>query len=104
VGIWYRVRVTNYALNSTQWGGLGRLHSTVRVRDLVWLYFTNGLAVVFSLGLAIPWVKIRMARYNASHNVFIATGSLDAVAQSYTTASSAMGDAGADIFDVEVGF
>lgn len=103
-GIYYRVRTNNYALNCTQWGGLGRLVSTVRVRDLLWIYFSNGVVVLCTLGLAIPWVKIRMARYLTSHTRFLATGSLDSVAQAYGTADSAMGDAGADIFDVEVGF
>jgi uncharacterized membrane protein YjgN (DUF898 family) len=74
------------------------------VRDLLWLFITNGLAVLFSFGLLIPWVKIRMARYTASRTVLLATGSLDAVAQSLGGGETAMGDAGADIFDFDIGF
>lgn len=102
--LYYQVRVSNYCINSTQWGALGRLESTVRARDLLWLYFTNGLAVLLSLGLLIPWVQVRMARYRASRTVLLAAGSLDAVSQAAAQDESAMGDAGADIFDLEIGF
>ena len=100
----YRTRTANYSLNVTQWGNLGHLESSVRVRDMLWLFFSNGLAVVCSLGLLIPWVKIRMARYRATKTKLIAAGSLDTVAQSIGTGESAMGDAGADIFDFDIGF
>jgi uncharacterized membrane protein YjgN (DUF898 family) len=76
----------------------------VRVRDLMWLYFSNGIAVLLSLGLLIPWVKVRMARYRAEHTVFLCTGSLDAVTAGLATEDSALGDAGADVFDFEIGF
>lgn len=100
----YRIRTTNYSINVTQWGNLGHLESTVRVRDMLWLYFSNGLAVAFTLGLLIPWVRIRMAHYRASKTKLVAAGSLDMVAQSIGTGESAMGDAGADIFDFDIGF
>ncbi|MFN0080498.1 MAG: DUF898 family protein [Prosthecobacter sp.] len=102
--LYYQVRTNNYAINTTQWGQLGRLESKVRVRDLIWLFITNGIAVLLSLGLLIPWVKVRMARYHAARTTFIACGSLDAVAQSSGGNVSAMGDAGADIFDFDIGF
>jgi uncharacterized membrane protein YjgN (DUF898 family) len=101
--IYYQVRTNNYSLNTTQWAGLGRLDSKVRVRDLLWLYITNGIVVLISLGLMIPWVKIRMARYRASMTTFIAMGSLDSVARAAESAESALGDAGADIFDFDIG-
>lgn len=104
LAIYYYVRTNNYCINTTQWGQLGHLESRVRVRDLLWLFITNGLAVLFSFGLLIPWVKIRMARYTASRTSLLATGSLDAVAQSLGGGESAMGDAGADIFDFDIGF
>jgi uncharacterized membrane protein YjgN (DUF898 family) len=102
--IYYQVRTNNYCINSTQWGTLGHLASRVRVRDLLWLYFSNGLAVLLSLGLLIPWVMVRMARYRASKTVLVAGGSLDSVAASAGSMDSALGDAGADIFDFDIGF
>lgn len=62
------------------------------------------MAVLLSLGLLIPWVMVRMARYRASKTVLIAGGSLDSVAASAGSVDSALGDAGADIFDFDIGF
>ena len=105
ITVYYRVRTTNHAINSTVWNGVGSLCSSVRARDLVWLYITNGIAIVASLGLLIPWVLVRMARYRTSKTVLHArAGSLDSVAAAGGSAESAMGDAGADIFDFEIGF
>lgn len=102
--IYYQVRTNNYSINSTQWGTLGHLESSLRVRDLLWLYLGNGVAVLLSLGLLIPWVMVRMARYRASRTVLVAGGSLDSVAASAGSVDSALGDAGADIFDFDIGF
>ena len=101
---YYQVRTQNYSINSTQWGRLGRIESKVRVRDLLWIYLTNGLIVLVTFGLMIPWVKIRMARYRASRTSFISTGSLDSVAAALSAEESAIGDAGADVFDFDIGF
>ncbi|MBE7495229.1 MAG: DUF898 family protein [Verrucomicrobiaceae bacterium] len=101
---WYQVRTNNYCINTTRWGTVGRLDSRVRVRDLMWLYFTNGIAVLLTLGLMIPWVKVRMARYRAERTVFLCSGSLDAVTASMAADESAIGDAGADVFDFDIGF
>lgn len=103
--IYYHVRTTNYCLNTTVWKDIGYLESRIRARDLIWIYVTNGIAVLCSFGLLIPWVLIRMARYRTSRTVLHARpGSLDSVAQASGSSDSAMGDAGADIFDFEVGF
>jgi uncharacterized membrane protein YjgN (DUF898 family) len=40
-----------------------RFGCTWKARDLFNLYVGNSLAVIFTLGLASPWVKIRTARY-----------------------------------------
>lgn len=105
VAVYYRVRTTNHVINSTVWHGVGSLCSRVRARDLLWLYVTNGIAIVASLGLLIPWVLVRMARYRTSKTVLHASaGSLDSVAAAGGSEESAMGDAGADIFDFEIGF
>lgn len=103
--LYYHVRTTNYCLNSTAWKDIGCLESRIRTRDLIWIYITNGIAVIASFGLLIPWVLVRMARYRTSRTVLHARpGSLDSVAQASGSSDSALGDAGADIFDFEVGF
>lgn len=40
--------------------------SELKVPMMAWLYISNTVAIILSLGLLVPWAKIRMARYRAS--------------------------------------
>ena len=102
--LYYQVRTGNHVINTTEWAGVGRLRSSLRVRDLAWMYFSNACAVLCSLGLLIPWARVRMARYTAARTMLIVSGDLDQVAQTAGQEESALGDTGADVFDVEIGF
>ena len=94
-------RLTNTTFNGTEIGPL-LLHSTLRGRELGNLYLTNTIAVVLSLGLMVPWVKIRMARYKASRTEFLAKdmAGIEAIEQSD---QSALGEELGDMFDVDIG-
>lgn len=39
--------------------------SELKVGTMAWLYVSNTIAIIVSLGLMIPWAKIRVARYRA---------------------------------------
>jgi len=76
-------RLTNVTFNNIEIGPL-LLHSTLRGRALGTLYLTNTIAILLSLGLMVPWVKIRMARYKASRTEFLAKdmAGIEAIEQS----------------------
>ena len=59
-------RLRNYCWQNSQLGQLSFV-STLRARDLMWLRFSNIVAVFFSLGLLFPWAKIRRTRYLLAH-------------------------------------
>lgn len=46
------------------WNGIefvtNRFESKLRARDLLWIYFSNIIAIIVSFGLLIPWAKIRL--------------------------------------------
>lgn len=48
--------------------GRHQMYSVQRFRDILWLYVSNLLAIVFSLGLAVPWAKVRMCGWKGSLN------------------------------------
>ncbi len=54
----------NLVWNNTQLGPL-QFQSTLATRRLVELYLSNGLAILMSLGLLIPWAVVRSFRYRA---------------------------------------
>jgi uncharacterized membrane protein YjgN (DUF898 family) len=96
-----RARASNAIWNNLAVGPL-RFTCAMRARDMVWLYFSNALAVVFSLGLASPWAVVRMARYRASKMTAIATGPLGDYVQAESRDVSAAGEEVAEMFDVDV--
>ena len=95
-------RITNYCWDRSRLGRL-RVKSALKARRLFWIRFTNILAIVLSLGLLIPWAKIRRTRYVLSCLQVDASGGFNA----FTTAAgkdvSAVGDAATDFFDFDIG-
>lgn len=61
-----RTRQVNLLWNNTTLAGV-RFVSTLRVRDVAWLYFSNLVVILCTLGLATPWAMIRLARYRAAN-------------------------------------
>ncbi|HAU67885.1 MAG TPA: DUF898 domain-containing protein [Gammaproteobacteria bacterium] len=98
-----QVRQREYILkNSTIDGRIG-LASTMSARSLAWVSFSNLLAIIVTLGLAIPWASVRMARYVANHTqVDTSQGFSDYVSQRQSEQSS-LGDQLGDAFDVDIG-
>lgn len=97
--IFLRVRYTNLMWNSTRLLA-HRFESTLRFRDLLWIYATNLVAIVCTLGLAVPWAMIRLARYRAEHFCLIADGDLDAFVAASESRAGATGAELVDALDV----
>lgn len=99
----FNSRLFNYKTKSTTLGPI-RFQSTLRMRDLSGLYITNLLAIAFTLGLALPWVLVRMHRYRVSRTTVLATpADFDAFASGSTENSGAVADAAADFWDIDLG-
>ena len=90
-----RVRYANLLWNSSHLGP-HRFESTARVRDLAWIYASNAVAIVCTLGLAVPWAKIRLARYRADHFMLVASGDMD---EFVAASESRPGAAGSELVD-----
>lgn len=96
-----RARIGNLTLNNTIVGPL-RCRSTLRARDLLWLYASNVIAVIATLGLAVPWVTIRMARYRAAKLALAGNAALASFAAAPGVGGTATGSEVSDLFDVDV--
>jgi uncharacterized membrane protein YjgN (DUF898 family) len=95
-------RITNYCWQQSQLGDI-RIHSDLKARKLFWIRLTNILAIVFSVGLLIPWAKVRRARYITScMHIEMQTG-FDRFAAAAGKEVSAVGDAATEFFDFEIG-
>lgn len=96
-------RISNLVWNHTTLENVGFV-SNMRMRDLIWLYLTNGLALIFSLGLATPWVQIRMARYSVEHLALTGATDWDKFVGEKKESAKALGGELADMFDMDISF
>jgi uncharacterized membrane protein YjgN (DUF898 family) len=96
-----RARLGNATLNGARIGAL-QLRSSLRARDLVWLYGSNIVAILVTAGLATPWATMRMVRYRARRLVLIANAPLETLASSLADRATATGSEVSDLFDVDV--
>ncbi|MBF8269415.1 MAG: hypothetical protein HW386_1124 [Gammaproteobacteria bacterium] len=94
-------RLANLTYSNTEFGPL-RLQSHLRGGKIGWLLLSNTIAIICSLGLLIPWSKIRMARYVAESTEFLQDRieSITAMAQADR---SAIGEEVGDMFDLDLG-
>jgi len=63
----YSVTYVQTELANLTWNGTSigdcRFKSSLRARDMVWLYLSNAVAITCTVGLLIPWAAVRMAKY-----------------------------------------
>jgi uncharacterized membrane protein YjgN (DUF898 family) len=74
--------LTNLTWSSTSLG-THRFKCSLRLRDLLWLYLSNAVAVLCTLGLLAPWASVRMIKYRLDRLSATGTGCFD-----WVTASS----------------
>ena len=97
-----QARIWNLVYNSTELAG-NRFISSIRARDIAWLYGSNLIVISISFGLMIPWAKIRLARYRASKLLLVPAGNLDSFMQMQRQKVSALGEEMGDVFDLDIG-
>ncbi|MHB8914263.1 MAG: YjgN family protein [Thiobacillus sp.] len=103
IGPWFAARTQNLVWNHTALGQ-NPFSSHVRARDLFWLYLTNFIAIILTLGLFKPFADIRLARYRLEHMAMHPQTSLDDIHAGQSQATTATGEESADLFDFDISF
>ena len=103
LGPWFAARTQNLVWNHTTLGH-NPFSSDVRARDLFWIYLSNFVAIVLTLGLFKPFADIRLARYRLEHLALHPQTSLDEISASQSQATTATGEESADLFDFDISF
>lgn len=99
-GIFKAVR-TNLIHNHINIGG-NQLISTLNGLKIGWIYFTNTIAILLTLGLFIPWAKVRIRRYIATATAIDATD-IDSIRAGALKDEHAFGEEIGDVFDLDLG-
>ncbi|MFP5409255.1 MAG: YjgN family protein [Gammaproteobacteria bacterium] len=102
VGAMIMARTANLFYNGTALGPVG-FQSNQRARSLVWIYLSNLILIALTLGLFIPWAKVRLARYRADRLTVTGPDDLGLFIAGQHQTSSATGSEMADLFDLNIG-
>lgn len=82
--------------------GEHRFESEMPIGGYLKLSVINWLGIVLTLGLFIPWARVRMARFRASHLSLVVQGDLEHFVAGEVARSSAIGDETAEMFDLDI--
>jgi len=66
--------------------------ANLRAHHLTGLYIVHAFALVFSLGMLYPWVKVRMTNYRCKHIIFTAMEKPERLTRQTVDKTSAAGD------------
>jgi uncharacterized membrane protein YjgN (DUF898 family) len=102
IAAYYQASFINASFGGVQIGS-NYIISELKVAPLMWIYVTNLLGIVFTLGLFYPWAKVRQTRYQLENMQVDSDGKLGAFTAGATDATSAVGEEAGDFFDVDFG-
>lgn len=79
-----------------------RFKSTLRWGELLKLYISNAIGIIFSLGFLIPWAVMRTLKYRVDNMQVLMEGELTEFQGSDKTAVTAIGAEAIDFFDMDL--
>lgn len=112
VPVWLVLYLSLIAYYSVRMANLKYSYSTLGLHgfDPSWefgsylkLIVVNSLLTIITLGIYIPWAKVRAANYAATHTAATVEGNLDDFIAGEESNVSAVGEGIGDIFDLDVG-
>jgi uncharacterized membrane protein YjgN (DUF898 family) len=80
-----------------------RFESRLRARRLLWIYASNIALLVVTLGLAVPWARVRLTAYRAESLALLPGGPLATAAMQGRDGETATGAELSDAMDIDFG-
>jgi uncharacterized membrane protein YjgN (DUF898 family) len=105
LGFWFEAyvhtKLRNHVFSRIRLDSVLRLGSNMTVNRLFGFYLANFLLLVITLGLAYPWVKVRIARFTANASQAMVHGSIDQYVNQQQARQSALGEEIGEAFDAD---
>ena len=98
---YWHVCTTNHVMESTGLPGVS-FRSRMTTHDFLLLWLVNIILLVFTLGLATPWVMVRNARYRINSTTVLAED-LDSFVEGQVERTSALGEELGETIDLDIG-
>lgn len=91
-----------YIFAKTVLDGSTTFESTLEVIPLAWILVSNFFLVICTLGLGMPWARVRAARVMIENTLVDTPNGIDQYVSQQQAKASALGDQVGDAFDVDV--
>jgi len=95
-------RLTNYLFNNLELKGI-RFSSHISFFKLLWIYVSNLVLIISTLGLFIPWAKVRAVSYKLSC-MSIFSDELGGFISQESEKANVLGEEFSDFLDIDIGF
>jgi len=95
-------RQRSYVYENTTLDGKISFKSTLRARDLIWVMFSNIFLVFLTLGFALPWAKVRVARLTVENTLVDTSAGFDEYLTQQQSNVGAIGEQIGEAFDVDM--
>ena len=102
-GAIYTAMVRNYLFSCVAVPGLARFDSRVKIVPLAVLWLSNLLLLFATFGLALPWTRVRRARFFAAATGVEISDEIDEVIARAADKTGAIGEEVSTVFDMDVG-
>ncbi len=102
IGPLWLTRIQNLVWNNTTLG-THQFKSSVRAGKLFFIFVTNLIGIVLTVGFFAPWAAVRLARYRAESCSLVVNGSLDGFMADQENEIGAAGQETAEFFDIDIG-
>lgn len=93
--------IANLVFNKTSLAG-HEFESNLRTGGMLWIYVSNLILIVITVGLFIPWAKVRTMKYRFDHLSLLPVGTLDSFVANQQSQVSATGEELADMLDFDI--
>ena len=98
----YRILCRNLMMKSLNLANIASFDSSISPIKFIWIYLSNFVVVIVSIGLLMPWTKIRMYNYLADATQIKVGEGLEKVVDEANTSRSSFGEEFAEFDGVEV--
>jgi len=100
----YHIAVRNVVVNAMLFDGRHRMKSDLRRLTYVWIWLSNTVVTLLTLGLMRPWAAVREQRYMLTHTGIIPQGEIGDVVGAIQASGSAIGSEYMDLEGFDFGF
>lgn len=102
-GAYLKTTIDNLMWNNTTLANQHRFKSTASPIAATWIHISNILLIVCTMGLFLPFARIRSTRYRITHMAFVPVGSIDEIMREEQSKQKAFGDSMGDALGLELG-